>query len=119
MKKSILIFVLLISGLIQAQDNGIIEGIVLDKQMNNEPLAFANITLKEAKLNTTANIDGAFIFEIKEGIYTLIFNFPGYQKVEIKNVVVSTGKITSIKDVIIAARKLPILAENTTKTDKK
>ncbi len=109
MKKIALIIFILCSGLIQAQDKGIIEGIVLDKQMNNEPLAFANVSLKEVNLNTTANIDGAYVFEIQEGVYTLSINFPGYQKIEIKNVTVAAGKITSIKDTIIAARKIALL----------
>ena len=110
MKKSILVFVLLVSGFIQAQENGVIEGIVLDKQMNNEPLAFTNVTLKKAKLSTTANIDGAYALEVKPGTYTLVFNFPGYKKVETSNVIVKAGEITSIKNITLEIRQL-VLSE--------
>jgi len=106
MKKIVIILILCITGFSQAQDKGIIEGIVLDKQLMNEPLAFATITLKKTTINTSTNIDGAYALEVQPGIYTLVFNFPGYEKVEIGNIMVKADNITSIKNIALAAREL-------------
>ncbi len=110
MKKFTLILFLLITGFNQAQEKGIIEGIVLDTQQNNEPLAFANVSLKKAAINTSTNIDGAYVLEVKPGIYKLVFSFPGYEKVETSNIIVKAGEITSIKKVALTTKEL-VLSE--------
>jgi len=110
MKKIVVILLLCVTGFSQAQEKGIIEGFVLDKQLLNEPLAFATISLKETAINTTTNIDGAYALEVESGVYTLTFNFPGYQKVEIANVIVNANEITSIKKIELATREL-VLAQ--------
>jgi len=94
-----------------AQEKGIIQGIVLDKEMNNEPLAFTTVSIKDSKIGTTTNIDGALAFEAEAGTYTLIFSFLGYEKVELPNVVVQAGKITTIKDIIIGSIEMPFLKD--------
>ena len=106
MKKFNVILFLLIAGFSQAQEKGIIEGIVLDTQQNNEALAFATVTLKNGLINTSTNIDGAYVLEVKSGTYTLVFNFAGYKKVEASNVIVKAGEITSIKKIALTTREL-------------
>ena len=106
MKKITIILFLLIAGFSQAQDKGIIEGIVLDSQQMNEPLAFATISLKKTRINTPTNVDGAYALEVNPGTYTLVFNFPGYEKVDISTIIVKAGEITSIKKIALAAREL-------------
>lgn len=69
--------------------NGVIKGMVLDLEANNEPLAFSNITVKETNTSTTTNIDGTFTFNLKPGVYTLIYNFVGYETIEVGNVKVT------------------------------
>ena len=106
MKKFTIILLLLFAGFTQAQEKGIIEGIVLDGQQTNEPLAFVIVTLKNASINTSTNIDGAYALEVKPGTFTLVFNFPGYEKIEASNIIVKAGEITSIKNIALAAREL-------------
>lgn len=111
MKKIITVLLLFVTGLTIAQDKGIIEGFVLDKEMNNSPLAFANLTIKESNITTTSNIDGTFAFESNTGIYTLVLNFAGYQKVEIPNIIVKTGEITTVKNIVMSAIELILFEE--------
>jgi len=106
MKKIVVILILCITGFCQAQEKGIIEGIVLDKQLTNEPLAFASISLKKTAINTSTNIDGAYALEVNPGTYTLVFNFPGYEKAEVSTITVKAGEITSIKNIVLAAREV-------------
>jgi len=92
MKKIIIILFIFITGFCQAQEKGIIEGIVLDKQLTNEPLAFTTVSLKKKAINTSTNIDGAYALEVNPGTYTLVFNFPGYEKVEVSTITVKAGE---------------------------
>lgn len=69
--------------------NGEIQGIVLDNEFDNEPLAFAEISVKNTNLTTTSDLDGTFSFNLKPGTYTLVFNFTGYKTVEVQNVKIS------------------------------
>ncbi len=84
--------------------------VVLDNHQTDEPLAFVNISLKKSSVQTSTNIDGAYAFEINPGVYTLVFNFPGYESIETSNIIVKAGEITSIKKIALAAREL-VLSE--------
>ena len=86
-----------------AQDKGVIQGMVLDNEVNNEPLAFASVTVKGTKLHTTTDLDGIHRFNLEPGNYTLVFNFPGYHKVELSNVVVKKDQVTQVKAISLAA----------------
>ena len=110
MKKITIILFLLIAGFSQAQQKGIIEGHVLDLELVNEPLAFANVSVKKTTIDASTNIDGAYALELNPGVYTLVFNFPGYEKVETSNIIVKAGEITSIKDIALATRQ-PVFSE--------
>ena len=119
MRKIISILFLLIAGISVAQDKGIIQGFVLDKEMNNEPLAFANIYFKEAQMTAQSNIDGAYALEANAGTYTIVINFAGYQKVEVPNVTIKAGEITSIKNIAMSAIELILFEEAVVPKDKK
>lgn len=91
-----------------AQEKGIIQGIVLDKEVNDEPLAFTTVTVKGTQINATTDLDGLHTLKINPGVYTLVFNFPGYQKVELPNIVVKRNQLTHIKDISLAAMTLTL-----------
>lgn len=78
----------------ESSKNGKIEGFVLDTEENNEPLAFATISVKNTDVEATTNIDGSFSINIKPGKYTLIYQFIGYKTVEIENVTVVSNSET-------------------------
>ena len=46
MKRFLLICILLVSGVVSAQNTGSVSGKLTDKEFNNEPLAFANVLIK-------------------------------------------------------------------------
>lgn len=82
--------------------NGKIEGVVLDNEENNEPLAFVTISVKNTEVETTSNIDGSFSINLKPGKYTLVYQFIGYKTVEIENVTVVSNSGT-IKNQVLNA----------------
>ncbi|WP_298416980.1 TonB-dependent receptor [uncultured Kordia sp.] len=94
---------LLITCFLGYAQNGTIAGKVQDKEVNNDPLPFANISIKGTTKGTTSDFDGLYqIQNVEPGTYTLVFSFVGYETREIPNVVVNPGKITTV-DIILGA----------------
>ncbi len=80
-----------------SQEAGSIIGKLTDKEVNNEPLAFANVLIKNTSKGTTSDFDGLYeINGVIPGEYTLVFSFLGYETLEIPNVTVESGKVTEI-----------------------
>ncbi|WP_298364546.1 carboxypeptidase-like regulatory domain-containing protein [uncultured Lutibacter sp.] len=69
-----------------------VKGVVLDAENNEEPLFFAEVTVKELNKTVKTEIDGSFKFNLKPGSYTLIYKFIGYKTVEIANIEMSLNK---------------------------
>ncbi|NJY61147.1 TonB-dependent receptor [Salinimicrobium sp. CDJ15-81-2] len=101
------IFLIIITGIIflnpailEAQvpsPTGMIAGKLTDKEMNGEPLPFANVVIKGSATGTTTDGEGLFkIDNVKPGIYTLTISFIGYENREITNVEVEAGKVTEV-----------------------
>lgn len=87
--------------------NGKIEGVVLDNEVENEPLAFATITVKNTDFETNSDLDGSFSFNLKPGNYVLEVQFLGYETIELRDVAVIGGNTISI------SQKLKALKLNT------
>ncbi|MCV6630591.1 MAG: TonB-dependent receptor [Flavobacteriaceae bacterium] len=98
MRQLIVIILLSFFGLqVQAQETGTIVGKITDKEMNNEPLAFANVVLKGTAKGVTTDFDGLYeIANLEPGTYTVVVSFVGYKTLEIPNVGVVAGKVTTI-----------------------
>lgn len=87
---------LLITTIVYGQNTGSIVGKLIDKEYNDEPLAFANVLIKGTTTGTTSDFDGLYSFEdLDPGNYTLIFSFVGYETQEIAINVVA-GKVTEV-----------------------
>lgn len=84
--------------------NGKIEGVVLDNEVNNEPMAFATITVKNTDFETTSALDGSFSFNLKPGNYILEVQFLGYETIELHDVAVVAGNTLSIKQKLKALK---------------
>ncbi|NNF19759.1 MAG: TonB-dependent receptor plug domain-containing protein, partial [Flavobacteriaceae bacterium] len=81
-----------------AQSTGTITGKLIDKEVNDEPLAFANVLLKGTTKGTTSDFDGLFeIGNLEPGSYTVVFSYLGYETVERADVIVEAGKATSLE----------------------
>ena len=82
MKLRLLLLSLLFSAFAIAQ-NATVHGVILDKEMGNEPLAFANVLIKGTKMGTTTDENGKYSITLKPGSYTLVIGFLGYDTKEI------------------------------------
>ena len=98
MRKFLILTVLLLSAAMNAQETtGSIAGKLTDREMNGEPLPFANVLIKGTTKGTTSDYDGLYILEnIQPGTYTLVFSFVGYETLEVPDVVVEAGKVTEV-----------------------
>lgn len=97
MKNIITLLLLIISAFSYSQEIGSIVGVLTDKDYNDEPLAFANVYVKNSSVGTTSDIDGLYSLEnLFVGNYTLVYSFVGYETVEIENVTVETNKVTTV-----------------------
>lgn len=68
-----------------AQNTGLIVGKVMDNELDNTPLVFANISIKGTSIEVQTDLTGLFVIEnLEAGDYTLICSFPGYETHEIK-----------------------------------
>ncbi|WP_340199730.1 TonB-dependent receptor [Ascidiimonas sp. W6] len=93
----LLILFIFISTLVTGQQTGSIVGKITDKELNNDPLPFANVLIKGTTKGTTTDFDGLFQFnDVNPGTYILSISFIGYQTIEVKEVIVEAGKITEI-----------------------
>ena len=99
MKPLYAIFILLFHvTLSMAQDTtGAIVGKITDKDANDEPLAFANVLIKDSTKGTQSDFDGLYeIDNLEPGTYTLVVSFIGYETSEIPNITVVAGKVTEV-----------------------
>jgi hypothetical protein len=67
-----------------SQENSSVVGKVSDKELNDEPLLFATVQIKNTSEITQTNFHGNFEFkDVEPGNYTLVFSFLGYETSEI------------------------------------
>ena len=96
MRKFFVCAAFMVSALGFSQNQGSIKGNVLDNELQQEPLLFAYVTLKDAGRNTETNFHGNFEFnDLQPGQYTLTISYAGYENIELP-VVVAADKVTQI-----------------------
>lgn len=79
------------------ETTGSVVGKLTDKELNNEPLAFANVLIKGTTMGTTSDFDGLYeISGIEPGTYTVVFSYLGYETIEIPNVEILADKVANI-----------------------
>ena len=87
-----------------AQETGTIAGALTDLEMNNEPLPFANVSVKNTSKGTTSDFDGLFKIEkIPAGTYTLVVSFLGYETIEVPQIKVAANQVTNINTSLVAS----------------
>ncbi|MFZ2282980.1 MAG: TonB-dependent receptor, partial [Lutibacter sp.] len=103
MNKLGIIILLLLSTFSFGQNKGTIAGIVLDKEVNNAPLPFANVFIKGTTIGATTEFEGNYSLQVNPGTYTLVFSFIGYQTIEVPNVIVKAGETTTVNKTLSAS----------------
>lgn len=93
MKLKFLFFILFICSTVLAQ-KGTISGVLTDKDMNNEPLPFANVQIKGTTIGTTTDENGKYSLNVESGNYTLQLSFLGYETIEVPVIVKENQTIT-------------------------
>lgn len=97
MRKALYVIIFSLSLAASAQTTGSIVGTLLDREMNDEPLPFANILIKGTTKGTTSDFDGLYRIDgLAEGTYTLQYSFLGYETVEVADVIVKAGQETEV-----------------------
>lgn len=81
MKFKFLIVTILFSVFCVAQ-KATVTGLVLDKEYQDEPMAFANVTVKGTIKGTSTNENGKFTLSLDPGNYTIVIGFLGYKTLE-------------------------------------
>jgi hypothetical protein len=84
-----------------SQSKGTISGVLTDKEANNEPLPFANVSIKDKNINATTDMDGKYTINIAPGKYIIQFSFVGYEPTE-EPVTVEANKTTIVNKVLSA-----------------
>ncbi|ETN93787.1 TonB-dependent receptor [Zhouia amylolytica] len=98
MRQLLVLLFLAVTTLTMAQNNaGSVVGKITDKELNNDPLPFANVQVNGTTKGTTTDMDGLFeIGSIPPGTYSVTISFVGYETVTIPNVKIEGGKVTEI-----------------------
>ena len=91
---------------------GKIAGTIMDGEFN-EPMAFANVLIKNTTKGTTSDFDGKYSIDVEAGNYSLVFSYIGYQTIEISDVVVKSNDEV-IVDVTLYTNSLETVVITTT-----
>jgi TonB-dependent receptor len=95
MRILILMTTLLMTFLAQGQSKGVITGVLSDKDMNNEPLPFANVMIKGTTIGATTDENGKYTVSVPAGTYTVVFSFLGYESASVP-VTVKAGETVKL-----------------------
>jgi hypothetical protein len=95
MKFKLIVTFLLITVLGFTQNKGTITGTLTDKDVNNEPLPFANVVIKGSTTGVTTDETGKYTISVDAGNYSIQFSFLGYETVE-ETVEVKAGETITV-----------------------
>lgn len=94
MKKLLLLFTLISSFVVNAQDTGTIKGLITDAK--GLPLSGATVSIKILKKGAMTDFDGNYTIEnVAEGTYDVAISFMGYES-STQSVTVTSGQITQL-----------------------
>jgi len=74
---------MLLTSLATFAQKGTVSGTLTDKDLQNEPLPFASVSLKGTTIGVSTDNDGKYSLSAKPGDYVLVLSFVGYQTVEV------------------------------------
>jgi hypothetical protein len=96
MRHFIILFVLLLSAISYSQNTVSVIGNITDNEVINEPLLYVNVSIKGTSIEATTDENGLFVIDnLKEGTYTLVCSFIGYETQEL-NVEVKSDKTVAV-----------------------
>lgn len=84
------LFLFLSMALVSYSQEARVFGIVYDKEFQ-EPLAFANVIVKELGTGATTDFDGAYEILLQPGVYTIEFSYLGFETILVSDVVIGAN----------------------------
>jgi TonB-dependent receptor len=78
-----------------SQNKGTVQGVITDKELQNESLPFANVVVKGTSIAVNTDVEGKYSFKIEPGTYTVEFSFLGYENVS-KTIVVKANETVTL-----------------------
>ena len=94
-----LFIVALLFSICSFSQKGTVSGTISDKDMKNEPLAFANVMIKGTTIGTTTDALGQFTLNVEAGNKIVVISFLGYDTVEVQVTVVANETVTVSKSI--------------------
>lgn len=119
MKKIFIAIFVFINAIAFSQSSGIIQGTVYDKEVENEPLPFANVFIKGTTTGTTTEFEGTYSIKVAPGTYTLVYSFIGYKTIEVPNIVVKADETITINQTLSASEGVSLSEIQITGSTKK
>ena len=101
MKKLLFIASLILCQTFYSQSKGTVKGILTDKEMDNEALAFANVFIKGTTIGATTDMDGSYNLTVPVGNQTIVFSFLGYKTIE-KVIIIKAGETLVVNQLMSA-----------------
>ena len=102
--KQFFLFALILCSIALNAQSGSITGNLQDKELEGQPLPFANVIIKGTTQGTTTDFDGNYIIEnVAPGTYTIEFSFVGYETIEVAGVIVNADQETTLNSGLAAS----------------
>ncbi|RYG45108.1 MAG: TonB-dependent receptor, partial [Chitinophagaceae bacterium] len=95
MKNQLLSLLFLLVTVSLFAQKGSVTGTLTDKDMNNEPLPFANVVLKGTTNGVSTDDNGKYTISADPGTYVIEFSFLGYET-QTETVVIEAGKTVTV-----------------------
>lgn len=105
--KKLTIALVLITQLVAAQSKGVVQGKLIDGEVNMEPLPFANVVIKKTTIGSSTDLEGKYSLSVAPGDYTVVFSFIGYETIE-KNITIKAGETKVINQILNASKGLTL-----------
>ncbi|TDP58756.1 TonB-dependent receptor [Flavobacterium dankookense] len=119
MRLKLIVITLLFTLVGLAQTKGTIKGVITDKDLNNEPLPFANVVVKGQNIAVNTDENGGYSIAIVPGEYILEFSFLGYENATEKVIVKENETIIVNKSIGSGSYTLQdVVIQNNTSREK-
>jgi TonB-dependent receptor len=106
MKKTLLIFLLAITGIVNAQ-KGTIRGTVIENESGLTVIG-ANVVIPVPLSGVSTDLDGQFSIAMESGTYTVKISFISFQTVIIENVIVKVGEVTTLGNIRLKSASISV-----------
>ncbi|MBD3581979.1 TonB-dependent receptor [Flavobacterium selenitireducens] len=99
MRKHLLVLLMALTSVVAFAQKGTLTGTITDKDLNNEPLPFANVLVKGTTNAVTTDESGKYTFALEAGTYVIEYSFLGYET-QTENVTIVSGETVTVDKVL-------------------